>query len=41
MSANMQSLDSSVNRSIGKQVEQQIKKLPENTAICGFRICDR
>ena len=36
---NMGSLDSSVNRSIGAQIQQQIKGVPEGTKICGAGVC--
>jgi filamentous hemagglutinin len=39
--ANMAPLDSSVNRSLGAQIQQQIKDLPANTKICGVNlVCD-
>lgn len=40
VTGNMQALDSSVNRSLGSQVNQQIKDFPKGTRICGVRICD-
>lgn len=40
VTGNMQGLDSSVNRSLGSQVNQQIKDLPKGTRICGVTICD-
>lgn len=40
VTGNMQGLDSSVNRSLGSQINQQIKDLPKNTRICGVTICD-
>ncbi|HMN15533.1 MAG TPA: hypothetical protein PKD55_24720, partial [Bellilinea sp.] len=38
--SNMSALDSSVNRSLGAQIQQQTKGLPKNTSICGVRITD-
>ncbi|GFE82238.1 hypothetical protein GCM10011487_42380 [Steroidobacter agaridevorans] len=40
VTGNMQALDSSVNRSLGSQINHQIKKLAEDSQICGVRICD-
>jgi uncharacterized protein RhaS with RHS repeats len=36
--ANMAPLDSSVNRSLGAQIQQQIQDLPANTKICGVNL---
>jgi RHS repeat-associated protein len=41
VTSNMAPLDSSVNRSLGSQINHQIKDLPEGTKVCGVTICDR
>ena len=38
--SNMKPLDSSVNRSLGIQIHQSIKDLPEGTTILKFKIVD-
>ena len=38
---NLQKLDKSVNRSIGRQTAAINKSVPEGQSVCGFRICDR
>lgn len=37
---NIKPLNSSVNRSIGSQIQQQIKDKPAGTKVCSVSICD-